>query len=174
MKILCISGKARHGKDTVAEIMKQQLTANGYRVLITHYADLLKYICGNFFGWNGRKDECGRQLLQYVGTDKIRKVNPDYWVDFLGNLLEMFHEEWDYVIIPDCRFGNEIYNLRHRGFNAQHIRVFRPDFDNGLTEEQKQHPSETALDDTVADFYIANEGSMWDLRRKVNELLMQL
>ena len=46
--ILC-SGRARHGKDTSAEIIKDNLETRGYRVLVTHYADLLKYICKNGF-----------------------------------------------------------------------------------------------------------------------------
>ena len=55
----------------------------GYSTLIVHYADLLKYMCKTFFGWNGEKDEFGRSLLQRVGTDCIRNVEPDYWVDFV-------------------------------------------------------------------------------------------
>lgn len=83
MKILLISGKAQHGKDTTAGMLKEQLESDGYRVLIAHYADLLKFICRQYFDWNGEKDEAGRHTLQYVGTDIIRKEHPDYWVDFL-------------------------------------------------------------------------------------------
>ena len=46
-KVICISAKARHGKDTAAEILKEYLEHKGQRVLITHYADLLKFICRN-------------------------------------------------------------------------------------------------------------------------------
>ena len=49
MKICCISAKARHGKDTAAELIKEHLEAQGQRVLITHFADLLKYICKQIF-----------------------------------------------------------------------------------------------------------------------------
>ena len=79
---ICVSGLARHGKDTSAEIIKKILEERGYSVLIAHYGDLLKFICKNFFGWNGEKDTDGRTLLQQVGTNCIRKQNPDYWVDF--------------------------------------------------------------------------------------------
>ena len=78
MKVILISGKARHGKDTLAGMMKEELERKSKRVLIAHYADLLKFICKNFFGWNGEKDDNGRALLQRVGTDVIRKQNPDY------------------------------------------------------------------------------------------------
>jgi hypothetical protein len=48
MKVCCISAKARHGKDTAAAMMAEYLEKQGYRVLITHFADLLKFICTKF------------------------------------------------------------------------------------------------------------------------------
>ena len=56
-KVILISGKAQNGKDTVANILREVLHENGERVLVTHYADLLKYICRNYFEWDGKKDE---------------------------------------------------------------------------------------------------------------------
>ncbi len=150
------SGKARHGKDTAAEITKEALEERGYKVLVTHYADLLKFICKNFFGWNGEKDEAGRTLLQQVGTNCIREQDPDYWVDFVANLIRMLPGRWDFVIIPDVRFPNEIDRIADAGFPATHVRIVRPDFESQLTEEQKNHPSETALNDTAPDFVIKN------------------
>ena len=73
MKVITISGKAQNGKDTTARLLKDVLEDDGNTVLIAHYADLLKYICKQFFGWDGNKDEQGRHTLQYVGTDVIRK-----------------------------------------------------------------------------------------------------
>ena len=78
VKVICISAKAQHGKDTSAAILKEIYEANGKRVLITHYADLLKYICKNFFGWNGEKDDYGRTLLQQVGTNIVCAKQPDF------------------------------------------------------------------------------------------------
>ena len=49
MKIICISAKAQHGKDTSALILKDIYESKGQKVLITHFADLLKYICKAFF-----------------------------------------------------------------------------------------------------------------------------
>ena len=90
MKVITISGKAQNGKDTTAGLLKAALEADGYKVLITHYADLLKYICKQFFGWDGQKDDAGRHILQYVGTDIIRQKRPDYWVGFVTSILELF------------------------------------------------------------------------------------
>lgn len=169
MKILAISGHAQNGKDTVAGLIKDSLKADGNRVLVAHYADLLKYMCRTFFDWDGNKDEKGRHILQYVGTDIIRKQAPDFWVDFISSVLTYFKENWDYVLIPDTRFPNEIDKLISNGFDVVHIRVVRPNFESPLTEEQQNHPSETALDNVNPDFYIYNEGSMEELKVKINE-----
>lgn len=169
MKVILISGKAQNGKDTTASILKQTLVDNGDKVLITHYADLLKYICTNYFGWDGKKDDKGRQMLQYVGTDVIRKQNPTLWVDFVAMILKYFKGNWDYVIIPDCRFPNEITRMIEAGFDTIHLRVHRPNFENPLTQEQQNHPSETALDDFDADVYIENDSTLTDLKYKIRK-----
>lgn len=167
MRIILISGKAQHGKDTVAQLIKEELGKGHNRVLITHYADLLKYICKMFFNWDGNKDETGRAILQRVGTDVIRKDNPDFWVDFISIILKYCKEEWDYVIIPDCRFPNEIKNIKSAGYEAVHLRVVRNNFKSTLTEEQQKHPSETALDTIKPDFYIFNDSDMINLKYNV-------
>lgn len=169
MKVVAISGHAQNGKDTVAKILSNKLIERQYRVLIAHYADLLKYICKTFFGWDGNKDEYGRHILQYVGTDIIRKEAPDYWVDFISSILKYFGSNWDWVIIPDSRFPNEINKLKTDGFNVKHLRVVRDNFQSPLTEEQQKHPSETALDNVVPDYLIRNDGSIDDLEKAVSE-----
>lgn len=163
-RVILISGCARHGKDTVAAIISDTLKSDGYRVLLAHYADLVKYVCKTFFGWDGQKDERGRSLLQYVGTDCVRKVNEDFWVKFIVDMLTMFAENWDWVVIPDTRFPNEIQVLKDNGFDVTHVRVVRPDYDNGLTDEQQRHPSETALNGVTPDVFISNDQ---DIRRLV-------
>ena len=173
MKVIVISGKAQHGKDTAARYLKEALESDGYRVLITHYADLLKYICKSFFDWNGKKDEDGRSILQYVGTDIIRHKQPDYWVDFIVNILELFNDEWDYVLIPDCRFPNELYGITLPQFETTHLRVVRENFVSPLTPEQQQHESEIAMDNIKPDYCILNNGTLSDLRKNVVDWLVE-
>lgn len=172
MRVILISGKAQHGKDTVANFLKEALEEHGKKVLICHYGDLVKYVCTTFFGWDGQKDEAGRSLLQRVGTDVIRSQCEDYWARFILEILGFFPNEWDYVLIPDCRFPNEVHLPRFVSFNAVHIRVVRPDFDNGLTPEQQAHPSETSLDHVRPDCAIENSGSLKDLRYYVRNRLL--
>lgn len=166
MKVICISAKAQHGKDTAAQLLKEYLESINKRVLIIHYADLLKFICTKFFGWDGNKDEAGRTILQHVGTDTIRRQEPDYWVDFVVKFLKLFSNDWDYVLIPDCRFPNEAEKMM-ASFDTKVLRIYRPNFNNGLSTEQLAHPSETSMDNYKFDSIISNDGSLDELRQKL-------
>ena len=172
-KFICVCGKAQHGKDTTAGLLKTALEKQGKRVLIMHYADLLKFICKQYFGWDGKKDDHGRTLLQQVGTEGVRSQRPDFWVDFVVDVVTLFPNEWDYVIVPDTRFPNEVERPREAGFPTMLVRVTRPDFDNGLSEEQKAHKSEIALDDVIADYYLLNT-TLDNLKGQIDDMCGQM
>lgn len=171
MNVICISGKAQHGKDTLAGLLKKHLEDQGNKVLVAHFGDLVKYICEKFFDWDGQKDEKGRTLLQYVGTDVVRKQEPNFWTDFIKNVLTLFSDEWDHVLIPDCRFPNEIECFKDCGFNAHLVRITRPNYDSGLTEQQLKHPSETAMDNYQADCYVINDSTLNNLDAQIPMIL---
>ena len=170
MKVITISGKAQHGKSTAATYLKKHFESRGAKVLITNYGDLLKYICRQFFGWNGEKDEYGRSLLQHVGTDVVRTKSPDLWVEFVTAILRFFPDQWDYVLIPDTRFPNEVELPKAAGLDVSHLRIIRDGFVSPLTPEQQAHISETALDDARPDYVVRNDGTLEDFRQKLVEL----
>lgn len=171
MKIITISAKAQHGKDLTASILKEKLEQQSKKVLIVHYADYLKFICKEYFGWNGVKDEKGRSLLQKIGTDKIRKIDPDFHVSIVAKLINVFANDFDYFLIPDTRFVNEIEYLKNNKFNVISLRIERLNFENNLTSEQKLHPSETALDNYKFDYYIKVESGREILEAEVDKFI---
>lgn len=157
MQVFTISGKAGVGKDYFADVLADCFKRDRRRILITHYADLLKYILRQYCDWDGQKDEHGRQLLQYVGTNIFRnKVDENYWVDFLISMLQTLGSWWDVVIIPDARFPNEITRMA-QAFPTRSILVQR-EFESALSRAEASHESETALDGFDFDFYIDNDG----------------
>lgn len=159
MKIVLFSGKAESGKTTAANMLHDYLVYCGYRVAIIPYADYLKNSARLIFDWNGEKDEAGRELLQKWGTDIVRAKDPNFWVDTVVRLVEVAEEQLDYILIDDVRFPNELQVWREHckyGDSVTHIRMERPGHQNKLTEEQRQHPSETALDYCYADAVISS------------------
>ena len=170
MQIILISGKAQNGKDSFAKILKQKLEQYNNKVLITHYGDPVKFLATNLFNWNGEKDEYGRTLLQKVGTDIVRTQNPNFWVDFIIDILKLFKGEWNYVLIPDCRFKNELTRYREE-WNTTTVRVNRLNFENNLTYKQKNHSSETELDNYHFDYVINAESGLDKLEEEVDKFL---
>lgn len=163
MNVIAISGKAEAGKDTFATFFKE--IVNDKRVLVVHYADYLKFIARQYFDWDGRKDAEGRELLQYLGTDIVRKKSPDFWVEAVIRLIFALEDYYDFVLIPDCRFPNEILLMREKfGASLVSVRITRRGFQNSLTEKQRSHASETALDAFTFDWDISPDNNLDSLR----------
>jgi hypothetical protein len=176
INLILISGKARSGKDTLAEQMKSILKGKYQKVLIVHLADLLKFSCKKFWNWNEEKDEHGRSLLQYVGTDLVREINDNYWIDYIKTMLRLSQNEWDYVIIPDCRFVNEIDKATWCDLTTKifTIRIDRPDL-NKLSNSQKKHSSEIDLDNyPYWDYKINNDKTLDDLFITAENILYRI
>lgn len=159
--IITVSAKAQHGKDSFAEAFKKVAEENKNRVLIIHYADVLKYVCKQYFGWNGEKDEAGRTILQHVGTELVRNNHPNAWVNIVKEIVLGLQTEYDFVVIPDTRFPNEL-DWEDTPFFTYSVRLNRKNedgtnFDNGLTTEQKNHLSEISLDNYAFNYVIENK-----------------
>lgn len=151
-RVILISGKAGHGKDTLGAFLNKILSEKNYKVTTCHYADLLKFYATQYCGWDGKKDYNGRTLLQFIGTDLIRKKDQNFWVNRLKEVSDMLLQDNDFIIIPDVRFENEI--LEWDKDKRISIRVSRIEYDSNLNETQKNHSSETSLDNFDFDYYI--------------------
>ena len=143
--------------------------------MVIRYADYLKFVLEKYYGWNGKKDEEGRTLLQHIGTDVCRKNNPDTWVNVVVELVKGLGDSIEYVLIPDARFENEIDCWYKEEFEVVSVRVVRlnedgSEFDNGLTKEQKEHPSETSLDD-YNPYYIVEARNLEELQESAEAIL---
>ena len=160
MKVICISGKARSGKDATANIIQEQLEKEGYKVFRVAYADYLKDICRRIAGYNGL--EKPRELLQTLGTDIVRNKlgMKHFWINHVIGEIKIAQElGYTHTLITDCRFPNEIYIPKAEFEDCVSVRVKRINFESELTSKQKQHESETSLDNFNFDINIqAMEG----------------
>jgi len=173
-QIFTISGHAFSGKDSVANFLKKKLDGN---TLILHYADRLKDIAKNYLGWDGNKDFKGRSFLQFLGSDLVRiKLNkPLFWVKSVCDIIEIIQDRYDYFCISDCRFQNEVYYPMACFPNmVTTVYVNRLNFDNGLTVEQKEHMSETSLDNFNFDYVIKSESGLDKLEIEVDKFLQNM
>ena len=91
-----------------------------------------------------------RELLQYFGTEYVREVSSNYWID--TTLSSVGPEE--FVIVSDCRFINEERAIKKMGGSV--IKVIR--FNDGNIEftTKDMHPSEVEVAHIEADLSILN------------------
>jgi len=79
------------------------------------FADEVKKVAGDYFHWDGIKDERGRRLLQVLGTEAGRAYNPDIWVEKV--MSRLYHcDNNASVLITDCRFPNEVDFCNRHGY----------------------------------------------------------
>lgn len=178
-QFIVITGEAESGKDTVANTLAEYYTQNGKRVIITHYADLLKYTCEAFFDWDGIKDTYGRSLLQRVGTELIREqLGEAYWVSYVWNMLNFSKDKWDVAIIADARYENEI-DVEPRAKLIDDDAVFKTikitrKKPNSLSETQRKHSSEANIDNIKTDYEIENNGDLHRLREEAKVIATKI
>lgn len=172
MQVVGISGKAEAGKTTLANILKEQLENEHKRVLLINYGDFVKFIATQYYNWNGEKNEYGRALLQHIGTEQGRMmVDENIWVDMVINTVKVAERDYDVAIVADCRFPNEFDRWAEKGTDMLKIRIARPEHQSKLTEEQKQHASETSMDNYRDwDLFICNDGTYPELQEKAKSL----
>lgn len=104
-------------------------------------------------------------LLQELGTEVGRKVNPDAWV---LSLFEYYDRETSYWIIDDVRFPNEADFIKKMGGC-----VIRLNGDPGNVRKNStrdlNHISETALDD-YTDFDVVIDTEKYGSSQMIDEI----
>jgi hypothetical protein len=122
-KIIGISGNARSGKDTLGKNIQKILSELGVRSKIYSFADELKKSVDQFlidqlnisaFTEDEEEKKKIRPFLVFWGTDVMRKINDNIWVDKLEDKLYTN----EVSIITDVRFENELeWIKKNNGFS---------------------------------------------------------
>lgn len=178
--IIGLSGYAQTGKDTVAQHL---ISNHGYRRIA--FADPIRNAlyklnplveAGEFravhlasavdgMGWEETKriSPETRRLLQVLGTEVGREMfGQDFWVNQAMKSLGKF----DKAVITDVRYPNEYKAIKAR--DGIIIRIVKPG-----TSAVNGHTSETALDNFSFDATIVNDGTFYDLNKKIDNLMKE-
>jgi hypothetical protein len=174
--IIGITGHARHGKDSTADIICKHFGYEKYSL-----ADVMKDACRIIFGWDdsylyGDKkdvidDKFGispRHALQTLGTEwgQLKLSEYDNFAEVTGRRLwvnALLNRASGNIVIPDVRFTHEVDAIRERGgFIIKVSRDYLVD---------NSHISESSIDEIIPDFTIKNYGSLIDLEWLVCDML---
>lgn len=180
MIVVGLSGKAMSGKTTFANMvldyLKSARTDRNFEII--PLAKRLKEQA-RYLGWNEKKDEKGRQLLQELSKPIKNYHGKECYAKWC--LTDAIEKDLDVLLIDDVRMMAEVqYIFEGEGLKSDEfkyvcpllLRINRPDVDeiSTLTESQKQDVSETELDDYPFSKIIDNSGDLDFLRDQANQL----
>jgi len=119
--IIGVVGLATHGKSTVAQRLRGLLPQS--RILTLPFAKGVKDEAQRL-GWNGLKDTKGRIILQQLGTEVCRNIDPDYWTKRWMQNAYSDMRDLDLIVCDDLRFDNELKCIKENG--GYIIKIKRP------------------------------------------------
>ena len=174
MQVILIGGKARSGKDTLADFLTENLEKQGKKVCKIQVGQYIKYYAMKYFGWNGEEETKPRDLLIELGTEIIRKkIDPDFHIDRLIQDIKVLSYFYDTFVVSDIRFPVEIEKPKKEFDNVTTIKMIRNS--DELNDAQKSHFTETGLDSFNSfDYVIENEGSLEELKEKAMKIVKEI
>ena len=161
MKIYIIGGKAKSGKNTFGELLRDNLKEYRYKPCVMQITEPLYSYARNYFEYDMEKDEKPREFLQKMGIEIIReKLNkPNFLINRLKEDIEILSNFFDTFIITDARLENEFINLKKTYTNVTTIKIERENYYVELSESEKNHITETEIDKfDVFDYKVINSG----------------
>jgi len=159
-----LCGKAGAGKTTTCGIIANIHMKKSPSIIIP-WAEDLKRVAREEFGWNGKKDEKGRKLIQTIGTECGRMYGGDlFWVNKWQNKVDMILGSNPNTLIlnDDTRFDSEAKRIKDNG--GIMIKVYGRAYDMG---ENSSHVSEAGINEQYIDYTIDNSGDMDYLTNKI-------
>lgn len=168
--LIGIAGRARSGKDTVANFIVAAI--GGYRYSFADPIRAMLALLGVDMSdpyWQARKEEpipalgvSPRRMMQTLGTEWGRQlINPDLWLIMAHQRLL---QSGPGMVISDVRFDNEAAWIRKHG--GWIIHVIRPD-----TKTVEAHESENGIEVLAEDVQLFNSGTLEELQFSVRGLL---
>jgi len=161
-KIFLLSGKARSGKNEISKIIERYYSNK--KCITISFGYYIKDYAKRISDWDGSEETKPRELLQHLGIELVRnKIDKRLFIDRILQDIEIFSYFYDIIVISDVRLLDEITVLKENYPDSVSIRVIRNNYENNLTEEQKNHLTETDLDEyTNFDHIIENDKNLED------------
>ena len=175
MRIFLISGKARSGKNEVANIIKFYYDQKGEKTVVTEYSKYVKVFAKEMTDWDGTSSNKPRIFLQEMG-DFIRKnlKMPLLFIERMKTDMKVYEKFYDNVIISDVRYPNEIEEIKHTYRSVYSMYIVNEHGNDNLSVKEKNHDSEHALDDYNEFDYILVNQERKELQGKILKILKEI
>lgn len=169
IKVFIISGKARSGKGEISKIIEKYYKEK--KCITISFAYYLKDYVKRISGWDGSENNKPRELLQQLGIELIKnKIDNKLLINRILQDIEVFSYFYDIIIISDARLVDEVESIKTAYSDSISIRVNRNE-DNNLTLSEKNHITETGLNDYNNFDYIIDNTNYNKLMNDVENIL---
>jgi len=171
--IYVICGRARTGKNTVADFIYDYYKNDSVRLSYTTY---LKQYAILISDWDGSEETKPRELLQTLGTEIIKnKIDNKLLIKRTIEDINVLAYFKRVIIISGARRKEEIDDLKKVYNNVIAIRVYKDSITDKLTDSENNHITEKDLDDyNNFDFEKINENSLEKLKEYVNDIIKEV
>ena len=173
MKIYVIGGKAKSGKNTFGEYLREELKEYGYKPCVMHITEPLYEYARNYFEWNERDSEKPREFLQKMGIEIIRDKmgKKDFLLNRLYEDIEILSNFFDVFIITDARLIHEFESIKDKYDDVVTIKLIRRNYNDELTAEEEEHITEQEIKNYNDFDYIIENDNIDDLKRSSLEIV---
>ncbi len=173
MKMFVIGGKAKTGKNTFGEYLREQLKDYGYKPCVMHITEPLYAFAKNYFEWDGNENTKPREFLQKMGIEIIQQKlgKKDFLLNRLYEDIEILSEFFDAFIITDARLIHEFESIKDKYEEVVTIKLERKNYEDQMTDEERQHVTETELDQYEDFDFIIENRVIDDLKTSAIEIV---
>lgn len=168
-KIFILSGKAKSGKNLIADFIEEYYSDK--KCIQLSYAYYLKQYIKKITTWDGNEQNKPRDLLQSLGIDLVKKIDDKLLIRRVMEDVQVYSYFFDVIIITDARLIEEIETPKSL-FNCITIRINKDD--NNLTLEQKKHITETNLDNYRNFDYVINNNDISETKNQIINILKEV
>lgn len=174
--IILICGRARSGKNSFANYLREDYIIKGKKVIVSPYTKYLKYYIEQITGERIDDENKPRDLLQQISSKIIKGdlKNNNFFINRQIEDIDIYSYFADVIIIPDVRFPDEINIIKERYSTVVSIGITRKDYISTLTEEQLNDITETALNDYHEYDYEVENVDKNDLKIKALEIITEI
>lgn len=173
MKLFLLAGKAGCGKDLAGTYMKRKFDNEKESACILHITTPLYEYAKNYFSWNGDMRDKPREFLQEMGIEVIRnKLNKKtFLVDRLCEDIDILKHYFSVFIITDGRLIDEFNILKERFKDIKIIYIKRDNYNNQLTEKERNHITETEVEKYDKYDYIIENTTKDNLYKEIDKII---
>ena len=172
MRIFIIGGKSGSGKTYLASLIKEYYDLEGDKSIVTEYSKYIKLYAKEMINWDYSEPK-PRKFLQEMGEMIREKIDDKFIINRMIEEINIYKRFYQNIIISDARYIDEFETIKEKYPDTYTIHLLT-NKRNKLTREEKNHISETSLDNYDKSDYTIKNNNLDELKKEIKEILEEI